>query len=301
MTASPYMPQLTGDYLDSTDGRALPGEQQEVLPLSEGELLILRADGRDLQQMESVEIADTCSFGFHTGNGGTLRFEDRRPFAVDDGDCVRSFVPRGLMSNFNPPAGPFHVFLALFSPEQAQAFCEARGICASQFGVPDDFDTIRTGKTRPLSASGRAVLSGLINSPYHGPARRLHLESGALSLLAETLAAADLPDPALVPHDRRALEDVREMLEASRDHPPSIMELARAAGMNDFKLKRDFKRLFGVTPHAYARNLRLDAAARALREGQSVKAAAAQAGYACPSRFTQAFRKRHGAPPSEWR
>jgi AraC-like DNA-binding protein len=298
---STYVPQQTGDYLDSTDGRTLSGEHQEVLPLSEGELLILRADGRDLHQMESVEIADTCSFGFHSGNGGALRFDERRPFEVDDGDCVRSFVPRGLTSRFTPPAGPFHVFLALFSPDQALAFCEARGICARQFGVPGDFDTVRTGKTRPLSGAGRAVLSGLTNSPYHGPARRLHLESGVLALLAETLAMVEERDTALVPHDRRRLEEVRELLEAQRDHPPSIMELARAAGMNDFKLKRDFKRLFGVTPHAYARNLRLDDAARALREGQPVKAAAAEAGYACPSRFTQAFRKRHGVLPREWR
>jgi AraC-like DNA-binding protein len=296
-----YCPRQTSDYVDGATGASLGGSRQEILPFGGGEILILRDADRWPSEIETTEIADTCSFGFHLGRGGDLRFDKAPPLEIVEGDCLRSFVPRGMSSRFTPPPGGYGILLALFSPEAAKAFCESRGFPPESFDAPADLGDVHIQKPRPMSVWGRSILQTLCASPFTGSARRLHLESGVLALMAEQLNNPD-PDVSMIAAiDRRRLDIAREMLEAEFEAPPSIEAIARASGLNDFRLKRDFKRLFGMSPHAYARDLRLNAAAVALCEGESVKGVARRAGYACSSRFSQAFRRRFGMPPSAWR
>lgn len=49
--------------------------------------------------------------------------------------------------------------------------------------------------------------------------------------------------------------------------PPSLLELSRLIGLNDYKLKTGFKEMYGTTVFGYLREQRLEKAYRLLMEG----------------------------------
>jgi len=142
----------------------------------------------------------------------------------------------------------------------------------------------------------------MLNSHYTGSARRLFLESCVLGILADELNTnASLLELVSVVQlsDRRRMLAARDCLEARIDDPPTTLALAREVGVNDFKLKRDFKRSFGETIFGYVRRRRLERASIQLDEGLSVQEAAFAAGYECPRCFADAFRRQFGILPRD--
>jgi len=85
------------------------------------------------------------------------------------------------------------------------------------------------------------------------------------------------------------------------EEPPSLEQLAQAAGYSPFHFHRLFRRATGVTPAAYARAHRARRAERALKESDTVTEALYDAGYAAPARFYADSADRLGMTPSRWR
>ena len=82
--------------------------------------------------------------------------------------------------------------------------------------------------------------------------------------------------------------------------PCSLIELVELSGLNDFKLKRGFKELFGTTVFGYLFDLRIERAQEMLREGkQSIAEISFHIGYKNPQHFTAAFKRKFGYLPSE--
>jgi AraC family transcriptional regulator of adaptative response/methylated-DNA-[protein]-cysteine methyltransferase len=85
------------------------------------------------------------------------------------------------------------------------------------------------------------------------------------------------------------------------ERPPSLGELAAAAGYSAAHFQRVFTRAVGLSPAAYARALKIERAEQALSAGRRVTDAVYEAGYGAPSRFYAAAGKRLGMAPSAWR
>ena len=84
------------------------------------------------------------------------------------------------------------------------------------------------------------------------------------------------------------------------DDPPTIAQLARIAGINEFKLKAGFKALFGSTIYEYLRAIRLEKAYTLIRNGEmSVSEVAYHVGYNKPSHFSRLFRDCYGINPGQ--
>ena len=78
-------------------------------------------------------------------------------------------------------------------------------------------------------------------------------------------------------------------------------ELAQACGMSPAYLRRNFRRLFGRSPHQYLQQYRLSMAAAELEATRwTVEAIAAKYGFPTLSCFVRAFKKLHGLPPRKW-
>ncbi len=86
-----------------------------------------------------------------------------------------------------------------------------------------------------------------------------------------------------------ALEDVR------------LDELVRITGLSRAQFFRSFQRSTGHTPARYMQQMRMQRAATLLEQGQTIDHVAGLLGYANRSHFAAAFRRHHGANPSEWR
>ncbi|MNC10859.1 Regulatory protein PchR [compost metagenome] len=101
--------------------------------------------------------------------------------------------------------------------------------------------------------------------------------------------------------DIRSLHLAKELLQRDYAQPPTLAGLSRLVCLNEFKLKKGFKEMFGSTVHAYVIEQRLQHAHRLLEQGRmSVSEAAAQVGYGNISHFAAAFRTRFGTSPGEY-
>lgn len=169
--------------------------------------------------------------------------------------------------------------------------------------LPDDFPRhIQQALTPEL----RIVAHQVLNCPLQGPARRLFMESKAIEVLAlqlGSLSSSNLPQPAAWNKDERdRLEEARRILETEFSDPPSLLALARRVGLNDFKLKRGFRDLYQTTVFGYVRMLRMEKARTMLETGEmNVSEVASLTGYTCFSHFSEAFRKRFGVAPRDFK
>jgi AraC-like DNA-binding protein len=103
-------------------------------------------------------------------------------------------------------------------------------------------------------------------------------------------------------HDRVALHVAKDLVEASIETVPSIMQLCRKSGLNSDKLKKGFKLLFGYPPHAYHLRLKIEAAKKLLTETeQNINEIAWTLGYEHASNFCIQFKKATGVKAGAWR
>jgi AraC family transcriptional regulator len=97
---------------------------------------------------------------------------------------------------------------------------------------------------------------------------------------------------------RRAIEFMHD--NCSREL--SLAEIAGAAYLSAFHFARLFKKIAGVTPHAYLAALRVEKARRLLAETDlPIIEIGAQVGYAGQSHFTKIFREATGLTPKAFR
>ncbi|HJE67987.1 AraC family transcriptional regulator, partial [Pseudomonas oryzihabitans] len=93
----------------------------------------------------------------------------------------------------------------------------------------------------------------------------------------------------------------RDFLHAHHHEDIGLEELARAAGVDRFRLTRAFKAAFGLAPHAYLVQLRLSRARRLLADGLSPAETAAALGFADQSHLGRWFRRAYGLTPAAYR
>ncbi|WP_052380757.1 helix-turn-helix transcriptional regulator [Paenibacillus camerounensis] len=153
----------------------------------------------------------------------------------------------------------------------------------------------------------RLLLAQIADCSYSGGVRKLYLEGKMLELFAVYLnqsfyEAERIPAGIkLSKEDIRSLHLAKELLQRDYAQPPTLAGLSRLVCLNEFKLKKGFKEMFGSTVHAYVIEQRLQHAHLLLEQGRmSVSETAAQVGYGNISHFAAAFRKRFGSSPGEY-
>jgi AraC family transcriptional regulator len=98
------------------------------------------------------------------------------------------------------------------------------------------------------------------------------------------------------------LKQADRFIIACADRAPPVQELARHCGVSWRTLEKAFVEYRGITPVAHLRNRRLDAARRALEQGEgSVAQVASRYGFGSPTTFALEFRRRFGISPSRAR
>lgn len=160
------------------------------------------------------------------------------------------------------------------------------------------------GQTNPLMA---IALQQILHCPYQGPTRRLYLESKGLELIALYFEQLKVDQPSLQKTHRLKPEDIsqiyvaRDILIRQMDNPPSLLSLARQVGINQQKLKKGFRQVFGTTVFGYLHNCRMERAAQLLQDNQTTVASVAQTvGFAHRGCFAAAFKCKFGINPSDY-
>ncbi|WP_068780489.1 helix-turn-helix transcriptional regulator [Paenibacillus sp. GM2] len=152
----------------------------------------------------------------------------------------------------------------------------------------------------------RRAVNEMMHSSYSGALKRLHMESKIMEIVLLALekytsdacpkTASDIKKP-----DMERLYGARQIIEGRLEDPLSLRELARAAELNEFKLKKGFKELFGMTVFEYIRDQRIEKGLYLMQHEQlNVGEAAAAVGYSNPSNFSAAFLKKYGCKPGHY-
>ncbi len=101
--------------------------------------------------------------------------------------------------------------------------------------------------------------------------------------------------------DIKAIYAINAHLQAHLDEPPHIAGLAKQAKMSEPKLRKLFKRTFGRGVFEYYQFLRMEAAARLLKDKKlTVSEAGYQLGFTNLSHFSRVFEQHTGMKPKKY-
>jgi AraC-like DNA-binding protein len=198
-------------------------------------------------------------------------------------------------------------FMIQFAKDSFLTISKDGNECLKQFA-----DKIVSGTPVALSNANlnidlpiQTCINSILNCDYSNGLKRLFLLSKTIELLvlqAESFNNFQHSKPGYIKHDydKERIVFARDYLVKNIESPPTLVELAKIAGINEYKLKRGFKEMFNQTAFSYLADLRLDLAKRDLLEGkkQATKIAY-ELGYCSLQHFSSAFKKKFGITPRQ--
>lgn len=161
-----------------------------------------------------------------------------------------------------------------------------------------------TGPGFYLSPDMLNVVHKIFNTEYKGYTRKIFMESQIKELLAHFYSHLENKElQSSIPLEEiEKLFNAKEIIANNLNTPPTLSELSKMIGLNNNKLKKNFKELFGVPVFKYLQNERLTKAYDLLKSKEkNVQEVAWFVGYESLSSFSNAFQKRFGYRPSEVR
>jgi len=131
------------------------------------------------------------------------------------------------------------------------------------------------------------------------PLNDAELEDALFDLATALQAVAGASTP-VATINRLAVMRARTYIDAHIEEGFALEELERETRQQRWQLSRDFRRLFGTSPHRYLIARRLEKARALLAVGHSSATAAHACGFADQSHFVRSFRKAFGLTPQAW-
>lgn len=159
----------------------------------------------------------------------------------------------------------------------------------------------------PISYAMHQCLQDIMNVKVTGGLKLLFLQSKCIELLTlqaqmyeDAAQTSQTPSLLVKPgHDTESIHFAKDYLLQHAAQPPSLSELARVAGINEFKLKQGFRALYDNTVFGYLADYKLTQARDLLMADVAIKDVADRLGYSSVQHFNSAFRKKFGIPPGK--
>lgn len=156
----------------------------------------------------------------------------------------------------------------------------------------------------PITTRMLMILDDIRNCQFQGGHKKLFLQSKVIELLALQCEQQEQAESvrkerfSLSATDKEKIFFARDFLLDHIQSPPSLTELSRAAGINEFKLKNGFRQVFDNTVFGYLNDHKMEHARQLLQAAaQSVTEIAEQLGFSSVQHFSTAFRKKFGVSP----
>ena len=155
-----------------------------------------------------------------------------------------------------------------------------------------------------ISPKTGAIIYQIINTNLTGNLKRLLIEAKINELFINLIEQAEYIPKAklftLKNNDKNNLYALKEFLDKNVFKDFTLRELSKKAGLNEFKLKKGFKELFGTTVFGYINDIRMEHAKYLILEGgQDVSEVSDFLGYSLPHHFAKAFKRKFGYQPSK--
>lgn len=166
------------------------------------------------------------------------------------------------------------------------------------FSPNQDFRPFATTLTnQPRLYHGFNHLYDVLTTAQRDP---LHKQSLTLTFFSELQRALD-PAPASTKPAHRNLARAADYIKANCKSRLKLEDICAAAALSPSYLIRSFKARYGMTPHAYLINCRVEYSRAQLRRGRPIATVALEAGFSDQAHLQRAFRKLVAATPGQYR
>jgi len=162
-----------------------------------------------------------------------------------------------------------------------------------------------TGRSAPLPfappVSDDPALARVVRAAFAHTPEPLALDALGLQLAAGLLRlkSASTTSSLACRVDLRAVERGRDFLR-SRVTPVQSSEVEAVTGLDRYQFARQFRVVYGTSPHRYSVMRRLDLARGWLRSGRPLADTAHDAGFADQAHFTRTFKATFGMTPGQY-
>lgn len=188
-------------------------------------------------------------------------------------------------------------FLSTFKIDTNRIQERSRAIFLSNSGA---FDALRI----PLFSSTMINVDQILSCTFAEPLRSIYLSSKTMEILCTLVAQIHEfgAGPRLFsPRGLRvhSIEAAAEIYRRELRSPPTVEQVAERVGMDRRELTKGFQEVFGVTPHRYQLQQRMDHAESLLREGgRSISEIGRLVGYQGYRTFARAYAGYFDRPPT---
>ncbi len=229
----------------------------------------------DLSRSYRRHIHDEVSI-VHVWSGSTIAWIDGKDVPIS-GECV-VVIPAGVPHACNPSTpGDWSYTMILVDSMVFPGAIPFR-ILPSHEHLWRPFSILRAGAKAPCENE------------------RLALEI----LLGLDDNLADGAKQAYRPCAPKVLRSIEAFLRNNVASPLSLDDLSETAGLSKYHLVRSFKNAFGLTPHAYHLNLRVNTAKARLKRGENLAEIALDCGFCDQSHLNRVFTRCVGMTPAAY-
>jgi len=286
------------DYIGSGSCRRIP--IREGLQLHMNDICL-----KEHAQLEGRAVGSNFAMVYCLAEAmGWERLEQKSSYQLQRGEGLLYAVD-GAVERGEYAAGQHYKGLSVFlGTELCRLWIEEYGLkpnvlqffgqCSNEGGIKLPIET-------------RNMAGQMLGCVYSGNLKSMYLEAKVMEMLAVCLHEWDVANSqsralhGLTRSDMGSLQRAKELLDGSLADPPTLAKLARMVQLNEFKLKKGFKQLFGMPVYTYVLEGRMTLAQHLLGvERLRVGEVAERIGYSSSQHFTRAFNKRYGCTPSEY-
>jgi AraC-like DNA-binding protein len=158
-----------------------------------------------------------------------------------------------------------------------------------------------TAITQEMIKTGSEILHLSVPENLESQYCKLKCEELLCYVFALLMQREALPTSNMHIDDLKAIYAIKLKLQANLDQPPHIASLAKEAGMSEPKMRKLFKQTFGKGVFDYFQSLRIQEAARLLKENRmTVSEVGYQLGFTNLSHFSRVFEKYIGMKPKKY-
>jgi AraC-like DNA-binding protein len=156
---------------------------------------------------------------------------------------------------------------------------------------------LTTSTTRPELYAGLFSLFGTLVSPEIEPLQKHSAAVSYMGLVQRSLRRRPATSSTKLAEVGRAAEFIRHNCQ----HSLKLEEICKEVALSASHLIRSFKNAYGLTPHAYLVNCRIDYCRSQIRLGRPIADVAMAAGFSDQAHMHRSFRKLVAATPGQYR
>lgn len=291
------------------DIKSLPVEKLMTYQLSAGGLFLVHSTMQFNEHVKVISEVEgeviTSQFIFYGSHPASEKNTSRNSRRVGSRHNIR-YIPSLKGKYPMMPDIEYKYFLLVLSKSYYFHLIDQHSMLHSEFvkEILKGKYTSFAAKDLSVTSEMKRVINDICECKRTGELKRMHTESRILELLMLQLeqmqSGTEVEKYMIKQDDLRKIEHARDILDATYQYPPTIIELSKQVMLNEFKLKKGFKEYYGNTIYGYVTRLRMEEARRLiLDEKKSIGQVAAAVGFNHQSHLTEAFKRYFGILPSE--